>query len=98
MEIRVLGTITDEEKSRLESLNDHFLSLMCLVGSLSDDVLVEDESIYQNYIEEVSKLKFNVWKWWDGIFIKYDWKNQRSKGEQFRLDVNTNEVLLIKAF
>jgi CXXX repeat modification system protein len=92
MSYNVIGKVKEEEKKEIEIIFEHLEALKCLVSSLSDEVIQEDDNIYKKFIEEFTEVNWSYRTWWDKMAKKYSWPIEDRK--QWFINFYTNEILL----
>jgi CXXX repeat modification system protein len=69
--LKVIAKVTADEAREIEELSEHLGALKALPSSLSDEILREDEALYERYIAEVRNVVDGHRRWWWVIRQKY---------------------------
>lgn len=82
---KVVGKVTDEEKSVIKEINDHRVSLEELLL-----VLPKDDEFYQIALDDMAETMKKYQQWWDDCYNKYQW--EKGDGE-WKIMFETNEII-----
>ncbi len=69
--LRVIAKVTPAEAKEIEKLSEHLGALKALPSSLSDEVLRNDDTLYERYIKEVRDVVDGHRRWWWMVRQKY---------------------------
>ena len=83
---KVVGKVTEEEKSVIKKLYDHKNSLEELLL-----VLTKNDELYNVAFEDMNETKIKYQEWWNQHYKKYQWE----KGEgDWTVMFDTNDVII----
>lgn len=83
---KVVGKVTDEEKSAIMRLHNHSCSLEELLM-----ILPENEELYKIALNDLNETKKKYQEWWDTNYSKYKWEKGNS---DWSVVFETNEIII----
>lgn len=83
---KVVGIVTEEEKTVIKELNAHKNSLEELLL-----ILPKDDDLYKVALDDMNKTTKEYQEWWNQTYDKYHWE----KGEgKWTILFDTNEIII----
>lgn len=85
---KVVGKVTEEERNEIKSLFERKNGLVELAMVISP----ENQSMYEKLVMDLGETSVKFQKWWDDMFIKYQW--EQSEEKKWEIDFSTCEIYL----
>lgn len=83
---KVVGIVTEEEKTVIKELNAHKNSLEELLL-----ILPKEDDLYKVALDDMNKTTKKYQEWWNQTYDKYHWE----KGEgDWKILFDTNEIII----
>lgn len=88
MNKKVVGQVTEEEKSQIQTLFERRNGLNELAKILSAD----DTELYERLVKDLGETTIKFQQWWDNVSNKYQWESVENG--KWEINFQTNEILL----
>lgn len=88
MNKKVVGHVTEEEKTQIQTLFERRNGLNELAKILSPD----NVELYERLVKDLGETTTKFQKWWDDMSTKYQWKGVENGN--WEINFQTNEILL----
>lgn len=88
MNKKVVGQVTEEEKSQIQTLFERRNGLNELAKILSAD----DTELYERFVKDLGETTIKFQQWWDNVSNKYQWESVENG--KWEINFQTNEILL----
>lgn len=89
MNKKVVGKVTEEEKSQIQALFERRNGLNELAKILSPD----NHELYERLVKDLSETSSKFQKWWDDMSAKYQWEGEENGN--WEINFQTNEISLV---
>lgn len=88
MNKKVVGHVTEEEKTVIQTLFERRNGLNELAKILSPD----NAELYERLVKDLGETTTKFQKWWDDMSTKYQWEGVENGN--WEINFQTNEILL----
>lgn len=89
MNKKVVGHVTEEEKSQIQALFERRNGLNELAKILSPD----NVELYERLVKDLGETTTKFQQWWDDMSTKYQWEGVENGN--WEINFKTNEISLI---
>lgn len=89
MNNKVVGKVTEEEKSQIQALFERRNGLNELAKILSPD----NVELYERLVKDLGETTTKFQQWWDDMSTKYQWEGVENGN--WEINFQTNEISLI---
>lgn len=89
MNKKVVGKVTEEEKSQIQALFERRNGLNELAKILSPD----NVELYERLVKDLGETTTKFQQWWDDMSTKYQWEGVENGN--WEINFQTNEISLI---
>lgn len=90
---KLLGTVTNEEKSQVQSISTRRNALRELFATLGTDAAEKNSALYERIVADISKTNEQLHNWWVKTTKAYGWGF--TEKDAWQLEYETNELYLI---
>lgn len=88
MSKKVVGHVTEEEKTQIQVLFERRNGLNELAKILSPD----NVELYERLVKDLGETTTKFQKWWDDMSSKYQWES--APNGNWEINFSTNEIIL----
>lgn len=89
MNKKIVGSVTEEEKTEILRLFERRNGLNELAKILTDD----KAELYERLVKDMGETSTKFQQWWDKMSAKYQWES--AENGNWEINFQTNEILLI---
>lgn len=89
MSKKIVGRVTEEEKSAIQKLHERRNGLNELAKILSAD----NVELYERLVKDLGETGAKFQQWWDEMSVKYQWES--SENGSWEINFQTNEIVLV---
>ena len=89
MNKKIVGSVTEEEKTEILRLFERRNGLNELAKILTDD----KAELYERLVKDMGETSTKFQQWWDKMSAKYQWES--AENGNWEINLQTNEILLI---
>lgn len=89
MNKKIVGRVTDSEKSQIQALFERRNGLNELAKILSPDNI----NLYERLVADLGETTTKFQQWWDDMSVKYQW--EASEDGNWEINFQTNEIFLV---
>lgn len=89
MNKKIVGKVTEPEKSEIQALFERRNGLKELAKILSPD----NAELYERLVKDLGVTTNKFQQWWDNMYHKYRW--EEAENGNWEINFQTNEIILI---
>lgn len=89
MNKKIVGSVTEEEKTEILRLFERRNGLNELAKILTDD----KPELYERLVKDMGETSTKFQQWWDKMSAKYQWES--AENGNWEINFQTNEIILI---
>lgn len=89
MKKKLVGLVTPEERTEIQTLFERRNGLNELAKILTDD----NAELYEKLVKDLGETSTNFQNWWDRMIDKYQWESV--DGGNWEIDFKTCEIFLV---
>ena len=86
---KLIGKVTEEEKSEIQALFERKNGL----AELSKILTADNETLYEKLVKDMGETNTRFQKWWDDMGLKYSWESHQNGN--WEINFQTNEIFLV---